>query len=80
MLRSFVVALLSIVVLGATAVAQGVSIYAPVQPLYKLGDFDYRAPTVDGWRQVTSSESGFVLGHGVASCGHRSAASSGPSR
>lgn len=61
MLKSFVVASLSIVVLCATAVAQGVSIYAPVQPLYKIGDFDYRAPTVDGWRQVTSSESGFVL-------------------
>ncbi|HET9061821.1 MAG TPA: hypothetical protein VFO62_00900 [Candidatus Binatia bacterium] len=61
MLKSFVVALLSIVVLGATALAQGVSIYAPVQPLYKIGAFDYRAPTVDGWRQVTSSESGFVL-------------------
>jgi hypothetical protein len=61
MLRSFVLASLSIACLGATAVAQGVSIYAPVQPLYKIGDFDYRAPTVDGWRQVTSSERGFVL-------------------
>jgi hypothetical protein len=61
MLRSFLLASLSILSLSATAFAQGVSVYAPVQPLYKLGDFDYRAPTADGWRQVTSSASGFVL-------------------
>lgn len=61
MVKSFLLASLSIVALGATAFAQPVSIYGTVQPLYKIGDFDYRAPTVDGWRQVTSSESGFVL-------------------
>jgi hypothetical protein len=61
MVKSFLLASLSLVVLAATAFAQPVSIYGTVQPLYKIGDFDYRAPTVDGWRQVTSSESGFVL-------------------
>lgn len=61
MVKAFLLTSLSIVVLGATAFAQSVSIYGTVQPLYKIGGFDYRAPTVDGWRQVTSSESGFVL-------------------
>ena len=61
MLRSFVAGVLAVVVVCATAGAQNVSIYAPIQPLYKLGDFDYRAPSADGWRQVTSSASSFVL-------------------
>lgn len=61
MSRSLLLTALSILSLCTPAQAQGVSVYGPIQPLYKLGDFDYRAPTVDGWRQVTSSPNGFVL-------------------
>lgn len=61
MVKALLPGLLSVVTLCATAVAQEVSVYGPVQPLYKIGDFHYRAPDKDGWRQVTSSESSFVL-------------------
>jgi len=61
MVKALLSGLLSVVAFCATAVAQGVSVYGPIQPLYKIGDFNYRAPDKDGWRQVTSSESSFVL-------------------
>ena len=43
------------------AAAQGVSVYAPLAPRYQIGDFEYVGPKVDGWRQVTSGESSFIL-------------------
>jgi hypothetical protein len=61
MLRSFLAGILAILAASATAAAEDVSVYAPVQPQYKIGDFEYKAPSQDGWRQVTSSESSFVL-------------------
>ena len=61
MMKTAIAGLLSTLVFCAVAVAEGVSIYAPVQPQYKLGDFDYRAPSADGWRQVTSAPDSFVL-------------------
>ena len=52
-----------LVVLGAQPVAAqgGVAMYAPIAPKYQLGDFDYHAPTADGWRQVTSAVTSFIL-------------------
>jgi hypothetical protein len=63
MLKSFVVGMLSVLLFAATAAAQTqvLSVLAPIQPSYKLGDFDYRAPSEDGWRQVTSAPNSFVL-------------------
>jgi hypothetical protein len=63
MLKSFIVGTLTVLLFAATAAAQSqvLSVLAPIQPFYKLGDFEYRAPTVDGWRQVTSAENSFVL-------------------
>lgn len=46
---------------GASAGAEAVSVYGPVQPEYTLGAFTYKAPTTDGWRQVTSVGSHLVL-------------------
>ena len=47
--------------LCGTAAAQGLSMYAPLAPKYQIGDFEYQAPKVDGWRQVTSGEVSFIL-------------------
>jgi hypothetical protein len=61
MLRSLFAAVLVVLAVSTTAAAQGVSVYAPVAPQYELGEFEYKAPTEDGWRQVTSSENSFIL-------------------
>lgn len=45
----------------ADASAQGVSIYAPLSPRYQIGEFSYEGPKTDGWRQVTSGETSFIL-------------------
>jgi hypothetical protein len=45
----------------ADASAQGVSIYAPLAERYQIGEFTYEAPKADGWRQVTSGDTSFVL-------------------
>jgi len=61
MLRSFLAGSFAVLAVSTTAAAQGVSVYAPVLPQYELGDFRYKAPSQDGWRQVTSSENSFIL-------------------
>ena len=63
MMRRLPPFLLAVVVsLCAGAVAEGdVSMYAPVAPKYQLGDFAYKAPNSDGWRQVTTAENMFIL-------------------
>jgi len=43
------------------AVAEGVSIYAPLAPRYQIGEFEYQGPTMDGWRQITSAENSFII-------------------
>jgi hypothetical protein len=34
--------------------SQEVIVYAPIQPEYRLGSFQYTAPQVDGWRQIAN--------------------------
>jgi hypothetical protein len=41
--------------------AQGVSVYAPLQSEYKLGDFAYKGPGGDGWRQVETFGNTLIL-------------------
>ena len=60
MMRHLLPFLLTLVV-PLSAFAQGVSMYAPIAPRYQLGDFGYKAPTADGWRQVTTAENMFIL-------------------
>jgi hypothetical protein len=53
--------LVLLLALSGTAAAQAVSMYAPLAPKYQIGDFEYQGPKVDGWRQVTTGESSFIL-------------------
>ena len=61
MMRRLLSLLLVVLGAGPAAAQGGVSVYAPVAPKYQLGDFDYVAPSTDGWRQVTSEASMFIL-------------------
>lgn len=61
MAKEFLVGILIVVTMAATAIAQNMAIYAPVLPLYQIGDFQYRPPMVDGWRQITSTASTLAL-------------------
>jgi hypothetical protein len=62
MMRRLLPFLLAAVVVPLTALAQGgISMYAPIAPKYQLGEFVYKAPTADGWRQVTTAENMFIL-------------------
>jgi hypothetical protein len=61
MSRPVFAGMLAVLAISTTAAAQGVSVYAPVMPQYQFGEFEYTPPKEDGWRQVASSQSGFIL-------------------
>ena len=49
------------ILFAVKSAAQDVSVYAPIAPQYRLGDFTYNAPAQDGWRQVASNPGMFIL-------------------